>query len=200
MAKDNVPVPTEGGKVPAPPNPDVPRPNETLQEYKIRIYTETQVYKGSRYPPFSIEHKPLERQRLATPMTAEDRFLRKQWLHDQVLVNTDSRYIEQVYPRNIFRRIYRKPWDLIEQGLRNVVSPSTALRIRVMVPKLMIFAVSIAAVYYHLRFNYKTWESFHGADVYISRPPKYPGQDASTFPSQPIFGDCNFSRRKSLRD
>ncbi|WAR22790.1 hypothetical protein MAR_036459 [Mya arenaria] len=167
MADKNVPAnPSSGSKVPAPPTPDIPRENEKLHEYKDRIQRETQIHRGSRYPPMNIEHMPFERQRLSKPMTAEDRFLRKQWLSEQAMAANEPVFVRQAIPMNIFRRTYRYPWDVIEKGLSKVM----------------------------------IWERFAGPDLFITRVNRYPGQDPSTFIPEAVMGDCNFSKRKALRD
>ena len=78
-------------------------------------------FRGSKYPPFNIEHLPHERQRLSTPMTAEDRVLRKQWLHDQHLSPNEPVNVPELKPRNFIRRLYGKPWDALFKVLRPVI-------------------------------------------------------------------------------
>lgn len=68
-------------------------------------------YRGSQYPPFSIEPLPYERQRLAgSGMTDEDRALRRQWIKDQEL-HHEPRFVKELKPRNFFRRLYMNPTD-----------------------------------------------------------------------------------------
>ncbi|XP_052774415.1 uncharacterized protein LOC128213246 [Mya arenaria] len=201
MADKNVPAnPSSGSKVPAPPTPDIPRENEKLHEYKDRIQRETQIHRGSRYPPMNIEHMPFERQRLSKPMTAEDRFLRKQWLSEQAMAANEPVFVRQAIPMNIFRRTYRYPWDVIEKGLSKVMNPLYASFIRVNAPKLMLLGVGIVYSFYYVRYNYRIWERFAGPDLFITRVNRYPGQDPSTFIPEAVMGDCNFSKRKALRD
>ena len=64
-------------------------------------------YRGSQYPPFSIEPVPFERQRLVGDgMSAEDRALRRQWVKDQELSPNEPRYVKELQQRNVFRRFY----------------------------------------------------------------------------------------------
>ena len=87
------------------------------QKWKKQDY-----YRGSKYPPFSIEPVPYERQRLAgAGMTAEERALRKQWIKDQALSPNEPRYVKEVQPRNVFRRLYMGPADAIFSKLIPVI-------------------------------------------------------------------------------
>lgn len=117
MADAKVPPATVSGKkVPGPPNVEAPYDNERIFEYERRIL-ESHRNRGSRYPPFSIDHMRHERSRLHEPMTDQDRFLRKQWLADQELAAKDAKGVPAAKPYNIIRRIYRAPWDVIENAL-----------------------------------------------------------------------------------
>ena len=80
-----------------------------------------QIWRGSKLPPFSIEHMPHERERLHVPMTDEDRRLRKQWLDDQKLAPNEPRFIPELYPQNIFRRAFAKPWDITFNALKPIL-------------------------------------------------------------------------------
>ena len=72
------------------------------------------INKGSKYPPFSIEPVPYERQRLAGKgLSPEDRALRKQWVKDQHLSPNEPRFLTELYPKNIFRRIYNAPLNMV---------------------------------------------------------------------------------------
>lgn len=83
-------------------------------------------WRGSSLPPFNIEHMPFERQRLAgAGMTPEDRALRKQWLQDQVLSHNEPREIPELKPRNIFRRMWNFPWDVMHSAVKPVVVCNT---------------------------------------------------------------------------
>lgn len=115
------PSKTGAFRVPAPPDVELPHDHERIFEYERRIL-EGHYRRGSRYYPFNIEPKPYERQRLATPMTDEDRFLRKQWFEDQKLAK-DYRHVP-VKQYNIFRRIYRLPWDFIEGAMAKAIVSS----------------------------------------------------------------------------
>ena len=69
---------------------------------------------------FSIEHLPNERDRVFG-MTSEDRFLRKQWLNDQLLTAREPVYVPELYPKNIIRRTLAAPWNVFFNALRPVL-------------------------------------------------------------------------------
>lgn len=109
--------------------------NEALIKYNARLKQELErekkmiqhvEWRGSKFPPFSIEPMAHERQRLEKPMTAEDRRLRKQWLDDQVLAPHEPVYIPELYPRNPIKRFLGKPWDVTFSGLEPVIVSSSS--------------------------------------------------------------------------
>lgn len=87
-----------------------PCPDAFVPEKKWQIeqrWVKQDYYRGSQYPPFSVEPVPYERQRLAgAGMSAEDRALRRQWIKDQQLSPNEPRYVKELTPRNAFRRVY----------------------------------------------------------------------------------------------
>ena len=91
----------------------VERYNRILAEQhkRIKLMERHNEWRGNKIPPFNIQPMPHERQRLATPMTAEDRFLRKQWIQDQKLGPGEPKFIPELHQVNIFRRLYRMPLD-----------------------------------------------------------------------------------------
>ena len=88
------------------------------REKKLRQHW---LWRGNKLPPMNIEPMPHERQRLATPMTAEDRAARKQWLQDQKLSPNEPRYIPELYPKNPIRRLMAAPWDMLTSMLKPIV-------------------------------------------------------------------------------
>ncbi|KAL5016236.1 hypothetical protein ScPMuIL_005825 [Solemya velum] len=93
-------------------------------------------YRGSKYPPFSIEPQPYERERLSGKgMSAEDRVLRGQWVKDQVLSHNEPRFVEAVQPKNAFRRFYGKPMDIMFEALQPVIGKIAAGYGRLLVPR-----------------------------------------------------------------
>ncbi|CAH8497645.1 unnamed protein product [Dicrocoelium dendriticum] len=87
--------------------------------YKEQLIRQASFKKGSKFYPVNIEPFALERDRLALPFTDGDRAARKQWLHDQVLSEREPVNIPEWSRVNIFRRAYRKPYDM----LTSVVEP-----------------------------------------------------------------------------
>ena len=94
--------------------------NKQLKEALEREARLTRHYewRGNKIVPFSIEPMPKVRTRLANPMTDADRAARKQWVHDQVLSPNEPRNVPELNPRNIFRRIYGKPWDILCEAIK----------------------------------------------------------------------------------
>ena len=54
-------------------------------------------------------------------MTKEDRFLRKQWLDDQLLTAREPVHVPELYPRNIIRRTLAVPWDIFFNAIRPII-------------------------------------------------------------------------------
>jgi len=128
-------------------------------------------WRGNKLPPFSIEHMPLERQRLhGAGMTPEDRVLRHQWLKDQELSPNEPRFIPELYPRNPIRRLYGKPWDVIFNALRPILGEKLAGNGRFFVPKFLLFATFAYATYYHMKYNPQRWHNKSGWNIYSNKP------------------------------
>ena len=105
-------------KVPGPPiiDPSI----KGLKRWQLERQLADNYYnRGSRYPPFSIEPLPYSVQRTSRKMTDEERFLRRQWLKDQILAPDEP--LGEARPYNAIRRLYRAPWDAIEKSLRGVM-------------------------------------------------------------------------------
>ena len=67
---------------------------------------------------FRIEPFITRANRLARELTDEERALRRQFLKDQQLHPSDGKYIQELEPRNFFRRTLSAPWDAISKPLR----------------------------------------------------------------------------------
>ena len=88
------------------------------QERNAKFYRQWE-WRGDKLPPFSIEPMASERQRLVNGgMTPEQRAARKQWLADQKLAHNEPRYVPELYPRNVFKRVWSGPWDAMYWALR----------------------------------------------------------------------------------
>lgn len=85
-------------------------------------------YKGSQYPPFAIEPLPYDRQRLGGDgMSQSDRALRRQWVKDQELSPREPRIIEEIKPKNVFKRMYNAPWNTIFGALKPIMVGTSPL-------------------------------------------------------------------------
>ncbi|XP_060593171.1 uncharacterized protein LOC132747696 [Ruditapes philippinarum] len=199
MADSKAPAKVSTVRVPVPPIPQIetPLPNEKVWEYQQRVQ-KVLANRGSRYPAFCIEPMPWERQRLHKPMTAEDRFLRKQWLLDQNLSPNEPRSVPASQPMFAARRILRMPWDTAEVMMAKVIGSWPANVIRRCVPKVLTGgAVSLYALYL-IYYTPKNWEKHTGVIVYGGKLPKYPGEDHSKmFPDPVKFHTRRFEERTS---
>ncbi|OON14409.1 hypothetical protein X801_09801 [Opisthorchis viverrini] len=89
--------------------------------YKEQLIRQAIAKKGSKYYPVNIEPTPLERDRLALPFNDQDRALRKQWLDDLVLSEREPVAVPEWTRVNIFRRAYRKPFDVLADLVKPVI-------------------------------------------------------------------------------
>ncbi|XP_045159548.2 uncharacterized protein LOC123524966 [Mercenaria mercenaria] len=197
MADTKVPATGPKQKLPAIPDIESPLPNEKVWEYRRRVL-QAQINKGSRYPPFSIEPMPWERQRINSPMSEEDRFLRKQWLRDQNLSPNEPRNVPEAKPMFRARRLIRIPWDMAEVVMAKVIGQNAAGVIRLITPKILFAYVLGVAGFYHIYYNPRSWESHHGFFLFGSRRSRFPGADHSAFPPDvETFNLQGFDYRKS---
>ncbi|VDQ03452.1 unnamed protein product [Trichobilharzia regenti] len=93
-------------------------------EIQKKLYRENLIHQasqkhGSKYFPICLEPFQHERDRLALNFTANDRVARKQYLADQILTDREPVNVPEWTRVNIFRRMYRKPYD----ALTNLVRP-----------------------------------------------------------------------------
>ncbi|XP_059161009.1 uncharacterized protein LOC131944424 [Physella acuta] len=128
-------------------------------------------FKKSAYPPMEIEPVPLERNRLSGEgLTPELRALRKQWVNDQVL-HHDARQVPELQPCNIFRKLYKKPADLIFYKLvKAIFGTETASAVRTTVPKLLMLFGASYFVWYHLKYHRMDWTRNGGVYIYQAKP------------------------------
>ncbi|VEL37829.1 unnamed protein product [Protopolystoma xenopodis] len=175
----------------------VPRTIIDIQKelYRKALYSEAFTKKGSNSYPFNIEPFGPERDRLALPFTDEDRALRKQWLKDQVLSEREPVYVPEYSRVNIFRRLYRMPYDALANVVRPVFGVSVANTFRFCFPKIMGGLTITWLLWYHIKYSgrvrpyfisiFQTWETgLKGIKVYRgSRPVTYPGDPQFPGPS-----------------
>lgn len=166
-----------------------------------RKWMKQELYRGSKYPPFSIEPVPYERQRLAgSGLSAEDRALRKQWVQDQKLSPNEPRIVPEVFQRNFFRRLYMGPTDALFSKLVPVIGMTPAAFSRVVVPRLMLILGGVYWAYYHLKYHPKDWTRDGGFNIYSNKSMVLSDDRPVTEKKYDDFCDLGFKSRTVLRD
>ncbi|KAL4236366.1 hypothetical protein ACF0H5_004752 [Mactra antiquata] len=179
-------------KTPPIPNIEAPYQNERVWQYRERIM-QAQINRGSRYPPFSIQPMPWERMRVSKTMTAEEIFLRKQWLADQKLVN-EPVYVKEAFFKSAPRRLLGMPMDMAAFAVYRVTGNENVTRyFRRVIPKMAAGWLALVLAFYHVKYNPRTWESINGAEVYTSNRANYETLKPTT---EPRFADYYFTDRK----
>ncbi|XP_025109135.1 uncharacterized protein LOC112573204 [Pomacea canaliculata] len=127
-------------------------------------------YRGSQYPPFSIEPLPYERQRLAgSGMTDEDRALRRQWIKDQEL-HHEPRFVKELKPRNFFRRLYMNPTDAFFNYFIPLIGKTPAAMLRIVIPRALLGLSGLYVFYYNIKYLSNDWTRAGGLNVFESKP------------------------------
>ncbi|TGZ73576.1 hypothetical protein CRM22_001437 [Opisthorchis felineus] len=151
--------------------------------YKDQLIRQAIAKKGSKYYPVNIEPTPLERDRLALPFTDQDRALRKQWLDDLVLSEREPVAVPEWTRVNIFRRAYRKPFDVLADLVKPVIGPTSARYFRWTLHKFTLGLLAGWVIWYKAKYAPKDWEyGLRGIRVDKYTKPVY-------FPGQPGFPD-----------
>ncbi|THD24839.1 hypothetical protein D915_004160 [Fasciola hepatica] len=185
----------------APVDPEVLELQKKL--YKEQLIKQATIKRGSKYYPVSIEPFALERDRLALPFTDEDRALRKQWITDQALSAREPVAVPEWTRVNIFRRIYRKPFDILTSMIKPIVGPEYSRYFRWTAPKVFWTLALSWTLWYQVKYVPKTWEySRRGIRIEKAYKPRiHPGQ--SDFPNSPRltrdFAMEDFDRRVTFR-
>ncbi|KAK7100926.1 uncharacterized protein [Littorina saxatilis] len=181
-----------------------PCPDAFVPEKKWQIeqrWVKQDYYRGSQYPPFSVEPVPYERQRLAgAGMSAEDRALRRQWIKDQQLSPNEPRYVKELTPRNAFRRVYMGLADSIFSKLIPLFGRSPASMMRVVVPRLGLILLVGYWSYYQLKYNPKDWTRSGGFHVFRNKPMILSADKVVPEKKHDDFHDQGFKARAALRD
>jgi len=182
-------------KVPGPPVIDSSL--EGLKRWQI----ERQIYqnffnRGSRYPPFSIEPLPYPTDRTGRAMTDEERFLRKQWLKDQVLAADEPRNVPELNKVNNFRKLYKIPLNAMEGALATVMKPVVANYLRVVLPKAVLGYMVVLFGYYQIRYNHNNWEKAYGPSVFGKMRVRSGEEEPTPIPEEPLFGSRRFYERE----
>ncbi|OWF39091.1 uncharacterized protein LOC110465487 [Mizuhopecten yessoensis] len=182
---------------------------EKTWQYERRIQQES-INAKSQYPPLNIEPFRYVRERLygedGRGMTPEHREMRARWVRDQQLAPEEPIYVPP--PRNIFRRVFGKPWEVVYMAkykIRNtlmfwtppkVVPPRHANKL---IPWTCFFYGLGLVVYYRLKYNPKNWENHSiGFEYQHVQPANFEGIDRVMEPYE--YMDRGFSERKALLD
>ncbi|KAF6779465.1 hypothetical protein AHF37_00890 [Paragonimus kellicotti] len=194
--------------------------------YKEQLIRQAILKRGSKFYPINIEPFALERDRLALPFTDQDRAMRKQWQKDQALSDREPVDVPEWTRVNIFRRVYRKPFDAITNLVRPVLvrlilisnlplqGPEYSRYFRWNLPKVVVglsitwllwyrvkYTPSVSQIFWHLLIQ--NWEDGRrGIRVQRAyKPSIYPGQP--DFPNSPLltreFGMEDFEKRTAFR-
>jgi len=172
-------------------------------------------YRKSKLPPFNIEPFPHERERLPFKMTVVDRALREQWVKDQHLSPNEPRHVPEIFPKNVFRRMYGTPWNFVATKLSTsgLTSEGGAAVFRFFTPKLAMYFVGVSFIYSYFKNNQTSWEQNTGWNIFANRLQVYPGQDPEEVQKKAVrieliprdyhdkhcgeFADLGFMNRKS---
>ncbi|KAK4474480.1 hypothetical protein MN116_000710 [Schistosoma mekongi] len=125
--------------------------------YRELLIRQACVKRGSKYLPITLEPFQLERHRLALPFTNKDRAARKQYLEDQLLSDREPVNIPEWNRVNIFRRIYRKPFDALTYLLRPLIGDRCSRYLRFTMPKITGILVFSWFICYHSTYQ-DNWE------------------------------------------
>ncbi|KAF8563453.1 hypothetical protein P879_10145 [Paragonimus westermani] len=171
--------------------------------YKEQLVRQATLKRGSKFYPINIEPFALERDRLALPFTDQDRAARKQWQKDQALSDREPVDVPEWTRVNIFRRVYRKPFDAITNLVKPFLGPEYSGYFRWIVPKVVVGLSLTWLVWYNVKYSPSTWEDGRrGIRVQRAyKPSIYPGQPG--FPNSPLltreFGMEDFDKRTVFR-
>ncbi|KER28918.1 LOW QUALITY PROTEIN: hypothetical protein T265_13500 [Opisthorchis viverrini] len=128
--------------------------------YKEQLIRQAIAKKGSKYYPVNIEPTPLERDRLALPFNDQDRALRKQWLDDLVLSEREPVAVPEWTRVNIFRRAYRKPFDVLADLVKPVIGPTSARYFRWTLHKFTLGLLAGWVIWYKAKYAPKGQPGF----------------------------------------
>lgn len=133
-------------------------------------------------------------------MTEEDRALRRQWVKDQHLSPSEPRYVKEVQPRNLFRRLYMGPTDYVFSKLIPVLGNVPTSMARVVIPRLFLIMACGYWAYYQLKYHHRDWTRSGGFHIFRNKPRILCPQDAIPQKHPNDFFDMGFKNRTALRD
>ncbi|CAH8607046.1 unnamed protein product [Heterobilharzia americana] len=170
--------------------------------YKDLLIRQANMKRGSKYCDMNMEPFPNERDRLALPFTDEDRIARKKYLKDQLLSDREPVNVPEWTRVNIFRRLYRKPFDALTDFVRPVIGKENARFFRILVPKLTTGLLLVWLITYRAKYcdNWEKYNKSLTAKVLV-KPIIFPGEPG--FPNnsrlKKNFGMEGFDERTAFR-
>nr|CAX73184.1 hypotheticial protein [Schistosoma japonicum] len=125
--------------------------------YRELLIKQACVKRGSEFFPVTLEPYQFERHRLAQPFTNKDRAARRQYLEDQLLSDREPVNIPEWNRVNIFRRMYRKPFDAMTNLIRPLVGDQYSRYFRYTMPKITGMLLFSWFLWYHVKYH-DNWE------------------------------------------
>ncbi|CRL00455.1 CLUMA_CG013718, isoform A [Clunio marinus] len=119
-----------------------------------------------------------ERERLRG-MTDQERAWRKQYLKDQILSESEPRYVPEYWKEitNPIRRFYQWPLVTVENNIRPMIGEHAAKHVRFWTGKFVMFTFGIYAGYYYFKYHQNDWTRKRGWRVISSRTACLPGDE-----------------------
>lgn len=149
-----------------------------------------------------------DRERLLPDFDEDWRKYRAKYLHSLELDPREPVHVPEYEKMliNPIRRLYMKPGDWVEAGIKKVFKTDRwqSSLYRVVVTRHFLIYLSCLAGYAYVRYFHSQWETFGGpiisrtAPIYYADHPNYPFQDYRKEAHD--HHDENFSRRKIYRD
>ncbi|KAK6188704.1 hypothetical protein SNE40_004831 [Patella caerulea] len=180
----------------------VPFDNLGEREWQKQLRLQKEAgYRGSRYPRFSIEPVPYERNRLAgAGMTDEVRALRRQWVKDQLLSPNEPVHVPALQQKNIFRRTLAKPWDIIFRAVKPFLGDHLTARGRSIIPKIAACIGVGYVAWYQLKYHHNDWTKADGWYLYYGKPIIVRGREPIPQKQDDDFCDRDFKSRTALHN
>ncbi|CAH8559943.1 unnamed protein product [Schistosoma turkestanicum] len=125
--------------------------------YRELLIKQANLKKGSKYFPIDLEPFKLQRERLALPFTDKDRAARKQYLEDQLLSEREPVNVPEWTRVNIFRRMYRKPFDALTNLVRPIIGDQKSYAFRFAISKVTCALLFSWFVWYRIKYC-DNWE------------------------------------------
>ncbi|CAH8640656.1 unnamed protein product [Schistosoma haematobium] len=167
--------------------------------YKELLLKQYDLKRGSKFLPIDIEPFKHQRHRLALPFTDEDRAARRQYLKDQLLSEREPVNVPEWTRVNIFRRIYRMPFDALTNLVRPIIGDHRSWYFRAAIPKVTCTLILFWFAWYRIKYcdNWETCAKAVKSKAY--RRQMWPGQpEFSTAWKVDDFGMEGFDQRTAL--